>query len=139
MLPPPGVAAGDDAIYGVGALIALRVARSVSFRYLGLFPTIQLRAVLDYIEAKMAPSEEAADRRRTYLICGELEFELADARDDMPGSWGSEADVEVELGLDNGSSVWGRGRGRIWVPSSIITDMEDNRCGTCRDTTGKGA
>jgi hypothetical protein len=46
-------------------------------------------------------------RTATYLICGELVVELPDARDDMPGNCGRDADVDVELGRDMGSNVGG--------------------------------
>lgn len=60
--------------------------------------------------------------RRAYLGCGECIAPLLEARDDMPGSCVrfAEADVEVELGRDIGSSMGG---GRICGPSSIFADQ----------------
>ena len=52
-----------------------------------------------------------ANLHQTYLDCGELAAELPEASDEMPGSCGRDADVEVELGREMGSRVGG-GNGR---------------------------
>lgn len=67
---------------------------------------------------------------------------LPEASDEIPGSCGKDADVEVELGREIGSRVGG-GNGSICGPSSI-TDRNGGRSGSkarmgIADGTGRGS